>query len=486
MKNVTLLNKIVLTLLVLILCPLHAATIAIMDTGADLDHPLLRKVRFVNGAEVVNGQDSDGNGYIDDISGWNLITEAADSFIPANFPLPFHEDFYRYYEIRRKRSLKISTEEEDEWYKIKRKDDEFQEVRSQFRRYIHATHVAGLASGLSFHWGHSPGQYHEADIYKPDILTFTYLGDTETGVGAELNFKPLSPQDPKALDHLKDFIQKYLAWQKRKLSYAVTYNAQFAHIINSSFGISTKSANKMVKGWWDEQFPGEESALLTQLQDDFRAGLLRITKEVVDQHPKVLFVFSAGNTDDNTTLDTHYPSGVKCDHCISVGASLGTFDKASFSNYGKSTVTLFAPGVAIPSSVPPGRVLPVNGTSQAAPQVSHAAAVLFQQFTEAGHFVRMSTLKRILMDTVDIKIFLTDKCESGGILNLVRAMEFTKQLLKSRNFSAQNYQRILSRVKAQIPDQVAPNEYNIPLKSQDFFYPLEADPLNFSAIFATR
>lgn len=98
----------------------------------------------------------------------------------------------------------------------------------------------------------------------------------------------------------------------------------------------------------------------------------------------------------------------------------------------------------------------------------------------------MSTLKRILMDTVDIKIFLTDKCESGGILNLVRAMEFTKQLLKSRNFSAQNYQRILSRVKAQIPDQVAPNEYNIPLKSQDFFYPLEADPLNFSAIFATR
>jgi subtilisin family serine protease len=48
-------------------------TIAILDTGVDLAHPDLSSKIFVNPGEVAaNGLDDDGNGYIDDVRGWDF------------------------------------------------------------------------------------------------------------------------------------------------------------------------------------------------------------------------------------------------------------------------------------------------------------------------------------------------------------------------------------------------------------------------------
>ena len=50
-----------------------AGMVAILDTGVDISHPDLAENVFVNTAEIPgNGVDDDGNGYIDDISGWNF------------------------------------------------------------------------------------------------------------------------------------------------------------------------------------------------------------------------------------------------------------------------------------------------------------------------------------------------------------------------------------------------------------------------------
>ncbi len=48
-------------------------TVGVIDTGVDLDHPDLQANLWVNQAELtgVSGQDDDGNGYTDDIYGWN-------------------------------------------------------------------------------------------------------------------------------------------------------------------------------------------------------------------------------------------------------------------------------------------------------------------------------------------------------------------------------------------------------------------------------
>lgn len=48
--------------------------VAVLDSGVETDHPDLKDVMWVNPGEIAgNGKDDDGNGYTDDIHGWNFI-----------------------------------------------------------------------------------------------------------------------------------------------------------------------------------------------------------------------------------------------------------------------------------------------------------------------------------------------------------------------------------------------------------------------------
>ena len=55
---------------------LKGVTIAVVDTGVDLNHPDLEKNIWFNPREKVNnGVDDDQNGYIDDIYSWDFIDD---------------------------------------------------------------------------------------------------------------------------------------------------------------------------------------------------------------------------------------------------------------------------------------------------------------------------------------------------------------------------------------------------------------------------
>lgn len=48
--------------------------VAVIDTGVDIDHPDLKDSIWVNADEIPgDGVDNDGNGYIDDVNGWNFF-----------------------------------------------------------------------------------------------------------------------------------------------------------------------------------------------------------------------------------------------------------------------------------------------------------------------------------------------------------------------------------------------------------------------------
>lgn len=55
--------------------------IGIIDSGVDWDHPDLASIIWTNSNETPNnGVDDDGNGYIDDIRGWDFVANVSDAF----------------------------------------------------------------------------------------------------------------------------------------------------------------------------------------------------------------------------------------------------------------------------------------------------------------------------------------------------------------------------------------------------------------------
>jgi subtilisin family serine protease len=54
--------------------------VAVIDTGVDFSHPDLSAQRWVNTLDPVNGIDDDGNGLVDDWSGWDFVNDDNDPF----------------------------------------------------------------------------------------------------------------------------------------------------------------------------------------------------------------------------------------------------------------------------------------------------------------------------------------------------------------------------------------------------------------------
>ncbi|MEZ5570163.1 MAG: S8 family peptidase [Halioglobus sp.] len=54
--------------------------VAVIDSGVDGEHPELRDSLWSNAGEIPgNGVDDDGNGFVDDVHGWNFLSDSADT-----------------------------------------------------------------------------------------------------------------------------------------------------------------------------------------------------------------------------------------------------------------------------------------------------------------------------------------------------------------------------------------------------------------------
>lgn len=112
---------------------------------------------------------------------------------------------------------------------------------------------------------------------------------------------------------------------------------------------------------------------------DFSQALL----EAIDLHRQrgILFVAAAGNDGSDNDTSPSYPDGYFLPNVISAGATERTADdrSASFSNFGRRSVHLGAPGVDILSTTPGNTYDSFSGTSMAAPHVTGVAALLAAQ-----------------------------------------------------------------------------------------------------------
>lgn len=140
----------------------------------------------------------------------------------------------------------------------------------------------------------------------------------------------------------------------------------------------------------------------------------------------ILFVAAAGNSGSNNDVSGSYPANYSTlqssametsagyEAVISVAAIQANGAKASFSNYGATTVDLGAPGVSIASSVPTDSYAYYSGTSMAAPHVSGAVALYSSAYTSATS----QTIRAAILGNTNLNSSLSGITVTGGSLNL--------------------------------------------------------------------
>lgn len=148
-----------------------------------------------------------------------------------------------------------------------------------------------------------------------------------------------------------------------------------------------------------------------------------------------LLIAAAGNggsdgLGDNNDQTAEYPSGYALPNIISVAATDQNDRRATFSNFGPTSVHVAAPGVYILSTIPQdtsfgmctGSPYPgydfCEGTSMAAPQVSGITGLLYSYYTNFTHEQVRATVLRY----TDVLPTLQGWILTGGRVNAYRAL----------------------------------------------------------------
>lgn len=157
----------------------------------------------------------------------------------------------------------------------------------------------------------------------------------------------------------------------------------------------------------------------------------------------VLLIHAAGNDASNVDTVENFPGPVfisdkkRALNWITVGAS-GDVKAggvvASFSNFGRNEVDVFAPGVKIYSTTP-GRSSygMAQGTSMASPVVAGVAALILSYYPEftpqqVKHIIETSAVKPT--GKVNNSSLLSDISRTGGIVNAYEAMKLAATISK--------------------------------------------------------
>lgn len=391
--------------------------VAVVDSGIDIEHEDLDGVLWTNkGERPNNGRDDDGNGYVDDIHGYNFLGEA------------YNE------QLEYVRMLRLGIGDASVRAKARLKlDEEYPKALQNKQQYEQIVQVVKYADdAVKKELGKSTYSKKELLSIEPKseemkqniaVLTqmFTY-GETIPEVLEELNEGITYFTDQVNYNLNKDFNgrqtvgddpynfsdKSYGNGNPKNRVDTESHGTHVAGIIaaerNNGKGVNGVAKNVQLMSLravpnGDEY--DKDIAMAIRYAVDNGAKIINCSfgksyspnaQWVYDAikyaaSKDVLIVHAAGN--DGHDLDNpenaNYPNDHKfgsmeiADNLITVGAlasSYGSKMVATFSNYGKQNVDVFAPGAEIYSTLPNNKYDFMGGTSMAAPAVAGVAALI--------------------------------------------------------------------------------------------------------------
>ncbi len=386
-----------------------AATIAIIDTGFDLDHDFLQP--------KILKHETDEEGYhpdlIKEFQGWNFQDNSHLKEAVIKDPTLLQE-ILKFRNLRAKGHGQGLTFEEFEWFKKKSSEKAFMDKVKSFKKHSHGTFVAGIALREGENINIFP--IRGLNIPSPVLMV-----EDNTPQGST----PLKSKTPD--EKFKEEVHNSFMRVTQKFSKICRYlSLNKVNVVNASYGITFKNiSTKFRESYKDitkNEIPEDQLKLTV---DQYFADLYKAGSNTIKKYPNILFVFSAGNNSLDNDLYHHYPSRIKLPNTITVAAMNGDF-LASFSNYGVHNVDIGAPGVGIPSIVPKvysahGNLIysPSSGTSMAAPYISNIAA----QIMNTNPKLHPEEVKAIILGTGDLKPTLQGKISSGSMVDNDKAIK---------------------------------------------------------------
>lgn len=401
--------------------PTRRVVVAVIDGGVDTAHASLKGQMWHNPKETVNGKDDDGNGLIDDNFGWNYAGG-------SNLKSVNDEslELTRLYAACRDMAAGKGTPKPDA-PRCNTLRSKYDEKRAELAGQ--SAQIEGITQALAqFERGIGPAPITRAKVeaYKPPnaqiaqaqamwlqldeaglvgqgLIDAKKQIDGQLKVGLDLNY------DSRTIvgDNIADLNERVYG-NRDVTGPDASHGTHVAGIIAAAVGTGkVQGIAPMVQIMALRAVPnGDERdkdiANAIRYAADNGANIINMSfgksyspgKSVVDaaanyaQSKGVLLVHAAGNDGEDTDVEPSFPSPfledkTRLPNWIEVGASSwkGLAElSATFSNYGKTRVDLFAPGVDVLSTIPGGGTKRESGTSMAAPVVSGVAALLMSYF----------------------------------------------------------------------------------------------------------
>lgn len=472
--------------------PSNKVIVAIIDSGYELDHEAFKGQLWVNAGEVAgNGKDDDGNGFVDDVNGWNFIGGAGGNI--TNETLELTREYRR---LKPKyENAKPSKSAEYKYWKTIEEDylvessEALASANGFFDRYNSVGRYYSLLSGYAevdtlsvdiLNEINSPDStVMEADEYLTRILN--YLGGSGTvddvkslfagGLDYydyQANYAYNVDYDPRSKvgDNAAKLDEKgYGNNEVGEVSgFGGSHGTHVAGIVGGKgYGINENVEFIFVRTVpsGDERDKDVANSIIYAVDNGAKVINMSFGKEYSPdqdyvrkavkyaESKGVVMVHAAGNDGKNNDEKLSFPDGSisskkKSDSWIEVGASSRNYDEnlpASFSNYGKGSVDLFAPGVQVMSSVPGNSYEANSGTSMASPVVAGVSALLLSYFPDLS----ASEVKDILLQSavkVDLevtkpgseeKVPFSELSKTGGIVNAFEAVKLADKRVKLSN-----------------------------------------------------